>query len=174
MCLGFGECGIVEKTPPECPEDRFCELRIDGVLGSSRLRALPGSGRRRGHRRARRCGPRASGRRVARAACPSRWRPGPRPCGGHLYPFRGLLRACRLPRAAMKRGGIPAHASCIPETVRINSRLPLVPTHASAWKARSANFECKGFSEVASPSKPCYIGRERSGGERGERRCKRR
>ena len=28
MCLGFGECGTVEKAPPECLEDRFCELRL--------------------------------------------------------------------------------------------------------------------------------------------------
>jgi hypothetical protein len=35
MCLGFGGYGIVEKTPPECLGDRFCELRIDRVLGSA-------------------------------------------------------------------------------------------------------------------------------------------
>src|SRR5829696_6267077 len=35
MCLGFGGCGIIEKAPPECPEDRICELRLNGVLRSS-------------------------------------------------------------------------------------------------------------------------------------------
>jgi hypothetical protein len=32
---GFGGHGIVEEAPPECLEDRFCELRLNGVLGSS-------------------------------------------------------------------------------------------------------------------------------------------
>jgi len=32
----------------------------------------------------------------------------------------------------------------------------------------------EALSEVALTSKPCYIGRERSGGERRTRRCKRR
>src|SRR5215211_8173135 len=36
MCPGFGGCGTVETAPPEFLEDRFCELRLDAVLGSSR------------------------------------------------------------------------------------------------------------------------------------------
>jgi hypothetical protein len=35
MCPGFGGCGAVEKAPPEFLEDRFCELRLYGVLGST-------------------------------------------------------------------------------------------------------------------------------------------
>src|SRR5687768_9875487 len=35
MCLGFGGCGTVQRAPPEFLEDRFCELRIHGVLRSS-------------------------------------------------------------------------------------------------------------------------------------------
>jgi hypothetical protein len=35
MCLGFGGCGTVQKATPEFLEDRFSELRLYGVLGSS-------------------------------------------------------------------------------------------------------------------------------------------
>src|SRR5215210_2886420 len=34
MCLGGGWCGTVQRAPPEFLEDRFCVLRLDGVLGS--------------------------------------------------------------------------------------------------------------------------------------------
>ncbi len=37
MCPGFGGCGTVEKASPKCRENEFCELRLGGVLGSSRL-----------------------------------------------------------------------------------------------------------------------------------------
>jgi hypothetical protein len=32
---GFDECGTVEKASPKCREAEFCELRVDGVIGSS-------------------------------------------------------------------------------------------------------------------------------------------
>ena len=42
------------------------------------------------------------------------------------------------------------------------------------WLVRGRTYRSskKVFSEVAPSSKPCYIGRERYGGERGERRNK--
>src|SRR5829696_969267 len=35
MYPGFGGCGTVEKASPKCREAEFCELRVDGVLGST-------------------------------------------------------------------------------------------------------------------------------------------
>src|SRR5215204_7158494 len=53
-----------------------------------------------------------------------------------------------LPRAAVARGGGPARTSCIPETVRPHSRLPLAPMHPGAWKGCLAYLACMELSDV--------------------------
>jgi hypothetical protein len=37
MCPSLGGCGTVERASPECREVECCELRPNGVLGSSSI-----------------------------------------------------------------------------------------------------------------------------------------